>query len=74
MAKAKVEFWGVGLNDQPQKVAYEVPPFPVYWPTARYALVRVEGVAAEELEALVEVAEAFGWKYNPITGTFYRED
>ncbi len=73
--KAVVSFWRVGLDGQPQKVSYEVPPMPVYWPTERYALVKLQGHVEEgELEALVEVAESYGWKYNPNTQAFYREN
>jgi hypothetical protein len=63
-----VEFWAVSPEGLPVKKKYEVPAHPMYWPVHPYALVKVEGAS----EPLIELAEWYGWVYNPSTGTFLR--
>jgi len=66
------EFWTVDLWNNPVKKRYALPNEPICWP-CRPASILVKAVGGVD-KAVIERAECLGWRYNPITNTFYRED
>jgi hypothetical protein len=70
--RAVAEFFVPDIYGNPVKRAYTLPVDPIYWPTSpKSILVKVFGDVGQEI---IERARALGWGFNPITGTFYRED
>jgi hypothetical protein len=74
-AKLLMHYWVEGLNGSPEKVEFEVPMEPYYWPRNPRALITLlVDLPDPELECLVEQARACGWGYNSFTRTFYLLD
>jgi hypothetical protein len=66
------EFWAVDMWNNPVKKRYALPSEPICWPT-HPASILVKAVGDVDKE-IIERAESLGWRFNPITNTFYRED
>ncbi len=63
--------WVADAQGNPKKIKHQVPSEPITWPTRRTGLVEALGPVPEDI---VIRAESLGWKYNPATKTFCRED